>query len=265
MVFSITIVRYNIINSIHNFINNNTQNQYDYYILLLVIFLLILFLKKIFSKKDLNIVIFFKKTIILIIVLVAFIAITLYNYNNVRFMIILCLLFFLLFMNKKQKTTTTLLLIQKNSFFVLFSLIFLKNLLKQKLKNKTEHFCVLMFFCMLNQQNLIFNLCCLNDFITNEIQIKTNSVLDIYFYKIQHPIKLKIFLLDNFNLDFLIHNVFEKNIISLNFLEFYNFNKQCLIQLGFNLCFYLFFFFVLKTTTKKFYFLNKEHCLHINI
>ena len=41
LLFSIPIVRYNIINSIHNFINNNNQNQYDIYITTIVVFFIL--------------------------------------------------------------------------------------------------------------------------------------------------------------------------------------------------------------------------------
>ena len=49
-------VRFNIINSIHNFINLESQNQYFYYILYALVFFLLLGLSKIFLKLS-----FFKK------------------------------------------------------------------------------------------------------------------------------------------------------------------------------------------------------------
>ena len=56
LIISIMAVRFNIINSIHNFINLESQNQYFYYILYALVFFLLLGLSKIFLKLS-----FFKR------------------------------------------------------------------------------------------------------------------------------------------------------------------------------------------------------------
>ena len=269
IIISIVIVRYNIINSIHNFINNDNYNQYDYYIIMLII-LLIISLLYLNIYKDNNIVGFFFKFFLYTIILLFLFNVTYCFYNKIKniFFILLNISAILLFIkfNKFNKINSLYIYFLKN-FTIVYIIVYkiIIYLLKYTKKNKVEHICILIYFCILNNQIQVFNIVDLIDISINTKTIKINNLLNVDSLNKKFFFKQKIFLEDTFNLNNIYTSIFEKNIYNINNNELYNYNNQYLIQLYLNLLYIIPIIIMLKLLQKYFYFLNKEHCSYINI
>jgi hypothetical protein len=119
-----------------------------------------------------------------------------------------------------------------------------------------QHICIIFILYFLNQQILVFSGGDCFKIILELKQIKTNIISNIDIYQNYFLIKEKSFLEDLSNN--LLNNIFEKNILSYNNTEIYNYNNQSLNQIGFSMLYIP--IITILVTFKKFFFLNKEHC-----
>ena len=268
LLISIMLVRYNIVNSIHNFVDGGS-NQYVYYIVVLlftnVVFLL-LYMDGFFK----NIVIFLTKTILLF-----FVCLFVYNIYIIYFIKIKNIIYFmlmysmLLFLAKKyniKQNGLFYLIILQNFFFVNILLFFcVKQILKNTILYRWEHLFLLLILYFLNHQVLLFNFMSNLYLFPTTTQIKISSLGGIDFLKTNIDLfKQKSFLENIINQKSPMYDVFEKIIFSKNTKEFYNYDNQYVRQVGFCILYVSFFvLFVLVLKNKKY--INKEHRFCINI
>lgn len=271
---SIIIVRYNIINSIHNFINNSIQNQYDVFITTTLLLLIVVLMVLIFFINNKNIVFFFFKNVFLFLFFLLFYNIYIDFFNKTKNIILIFGFTFLILLIKKNKlfciiTQTNLFLLY---FLKSFSFVFLfvgvtmnKQIIKNTVKYKIKHTVVLLFLFLVLYQNYIFIVECLW-FSNQKIQqVKINYLYQTINTTNTNFLKQKSFIEDILNTSVLLNSFFEKNITIKNSLELYNFNNQIFLQTNLYVVYCIFIYYIYSLRPFYFYFLNKEHCLHINI
>lgn len=284
--FAIIAVRFNIINSIHNFINIESQNQYYYYIMFIVYSIILYFMYvfyKSFLKLRINI-----STILLLIVLVFYthqlntIAVGLINgifsvLLNIKHLYLGILIFSILIfnLNLKRYKINYLLIMYIYIFFInipyltLFIFLVNINLLNRGFgKNvliKLIHAVLLVLVIVTQQQLYIFYndlvYVCINflkvlkiDSIFTKVSFNLNSITDYSFFNKNSQI---IFDLYKNNFDYLSgfsKSVFEKNVLISNniLLELYSYNFQKLIQIfGFDIFVFSILLLILIIFLKK--------------
>ena len=130
---------------------------------------------------------------------------------------------------------------------------------------KTEHICILLFLNFLLYQILIFNIVNIQDFILNNKILKTNNLYYSGVYKKNYFYKQNCFLEDTLKQSQIFNNIFEKNIISKNIEEFYNYNNQSMFFIGLTILSCLIIILLFKSLLIKKNYFCKEHCFYINI
>jgi hypothetical protein len=274
VLISILIVRYNIINSVHNFINSSTHNQYDYYIVV-ILFCAIISLQREIFKNTQNTVNIINHTLLLLL----FVTLNLMIYN-------ICFCFFfkpkqllfyvvvfttILLLNKYKYITQNNMFIYSIISFNFFYFIFffynkLLNFFCIKLKfYKLEHIFICLFIILVLHQFFIFNVDNVLTYNTQYKNFKVGGKTNIFIYKYNCFLKQTIFLEDFLKQIQLYDNVFEKTITSTNTKEYYNYNNQILFFIGFIPIFLISILFVFVVNMRFFKRFNKKHCLQINI
>ena len=263
---SILFVRYNIINSVHNFINNNNQDQYDFYVIIIILFVLIITMLLLLLKTDTkNIICFLNKTVLFLLFYIFIYNILFggfFKTRSVFYMLYIITTIYVLnlYLNIEKKQIFYIIFLQNFSILYICILNIIQNITKTIGNYKIEHIIILLILFVINQQNLIFSGCF---FLQNITHIKINCTMHIEVSKYYLD-----FLKENSFLEYINNNIFnsifEKNILTKNSVEFYNYNNQMLYQTCFNIIHYMVLILIIKLFLTKL-FLNKEHCLHINI
>ena len=256
-IISILCVRFNIINSVHNFVNIQSQNQYYVYILGGLLCFAFLFKKKInFFFYSIPVILFSFIVCIFNVILfwdVIINNIISFNYSlqfNVKSLYLYTLLITLtLFFVIGKKLTFCLLL---GLCAIVFNLSYLDVLLlsigiilcSALYKSKSVfnlHLCLILFIYLSIHQYYIFDNELLEMYYNNLHTLKLNYISNISYHISTKPelnicntsnILLNPFLF-SFDSDTFFKNIFEKVVIIKNFLylnEFYNYNFQLLFQ-----------------------------------
>jgi len=274
-------VRFNIINSIHNFINIDSQNQYLYIVFTIIIVFLTQLIKVLvfINKNKINmfyfifILLFYLVYIFNIVVIDWF----LLKYNpqtNIKQILVYLSLLWVIFINsflKKQIIFISMCyitLLVNIKYYCLYIIPFIYVLQKNK-SVVYIHTTVLLFFCLSFYQIYIFNTP-VADFYTYSVSsIKVSHNQTTIFECFENAnYKNKICVTQDFfknSFDFNINinkNIFEKKLFFSNFNinEFYNFNNQELIQTNnIILCICLLHIYIF------FIYLNKKNIFHIYI
>lgn len=281
-------VRFNIINSIHNFASAEAQNQYYFYILF-TLFLITLssfiFLRGTLTSRRFNITILFLVLIFLLyylllhnVILVNLIKTTQGIQFNIKHIYLLLVVYFLvlILLNitnfSKNILLYLFLLLLLFSYFNVFLLFLSINLLYVNLlwgKNsiKLLHVFCLTFFFLTQQQTYIFysEFLWIDTTYTQIIKTNTNVfVTKTILTDFINSTYLNISSYINYdfyknNLDFLgglNKNIFEKNLLFLenNLFETYSYNQQKLKQImGFNILLFLILIFFCITISTIFF------------
>ena len=284
---SIISVRFNLINSIHNFINNDPQNQYFYYIFIILVLCLLhtcIILKK---EKYLPVLPYIKFTVTIsitfIILLILFIYIYIYftflasllNFNSntsikdLYLYVVLCAIIILILNNQSKLEYYILYFIFNININVnLLCLIFIifenfsKNKFKQKkIYVKLLHNILLIYVYFSLQQIYNFYPCISIPLNYNLIYFKVNNLSNIYNINCTNSIYFVDSLKQN-TFDYIFGNfkaIFEKTLLfnKNNLSENYSYNLQVLVQInGINLI--VSAFFVMYLTFKLVYLQQKK-------
>lgn len=261
LLLSIFCVRFNIINSVHNFVNVQSQNQFFYYICIFIFILLLKIIKSVIMynyelQKHKLLSVLGKSFSLLLLILYIYIFINIF-FKNFSFFFFLnlsiksflqcSLIFILLYYNNNfyKKTyilyTIIILLFFKNfnylDFFLIFSIFyFLKNFFKKNFFMKMHHvFLILFFFFTLHQtynfetdflyfNNLNLMLLKSTDFTYIDIFLKSLN-FDIYLNFTNFFIKNNINVCDLFHLNnsSLFSYIFEKKMFLFKNINLYEF------------------------------------------
>lgn len=266
LLFAILSVRFNIINSIHNFVNIESQNQYYYYVMFIIYSILTIvlyvFLKN-FSTLRLGISNIFILIMIILYYMYQYNTITInltsatYNtQTNTKYIYVFVLIFSLVFLalKKPKKKINPLTIIYLFffidltyiSFFIAMALLsLLGSDFNRNSKVKLIHLFLLGLFFFTQQQLYIFN----SELIVSDSNslklLKVDNIFTTTKYHINNIIEYCyssknsqiIFDLYKNNFDFLSGSskgLFEKNILlSTNtIVELYSYNFQKLTQTG---------------------------------
>ena len=183
-------------------------------------------------------------------------------------MLLLFLFFLLIYLNKcivvKYTYLVPTLFLQSHVYIQFCTQVILLSFLKKHSKYRLEHICCLFYFYILNQQYVVFSVDGLFMLKIMPLFLKTNNLYFTNFNISDNIVFFKNNVLLESIVGVVMGSIFEKNIVSTNSLEVYNFNKQYLVQIGFCLLYYIFVVIMFCLIFKNF-FLNKEHCSHINI
>jgi len=266
---SIVTVRFNIINSVHNFVNLQSQNQYWYYLSFYLLVCFIIIFKKIGCSNMVKLFL----TNIFILFLLLFLYIYLFNiqpflnilnidlpYLNIKYsyihlinyILLYCFIFLNLFFFKNMFVIVCIflinffiiaLLIDFYFFFIFFLFFFYFFFFKNFFFKKTPllHLSLIFLLYLCFYQDYLFFI---TNYKINFFEINT-STISIYFLKTLNYLNIEksSFLLINndvyvntfsnfniFNDDY--KNIFEKKIYnnSCSLFEFYNYNFQKIHQ-----------------------------------
>lgn len=265
---SLLFVRFNLINSIHNFLNSESQNQflfyihYTYVVYLIILLLLFICVNKYLFKKTLYI----NRVVLYLLLLSAqmylvILSVLLLNidydlrllYNMITLIVILYLTnntfikkmsFYLIFL------VFTVLFLTKSTVYVnilIMALVMIIHIIFKKLENQTIkklHVLIGVFFLISLYQTYLFNFSDSCEKTSHLVLIKINSIYNsacentfYWYYFSCFDVKLNINLLSDvrYNTEFgleLFKNVFEKKIYicNSNLIELYNYNMQRLYQ-----------------------------------
>jgi hypothetical protein len=275
---SIFCVRFNIINSVHNFVNIQSQNQFFYYICTFVFITLICLLKNTILKSynNYNLVFILDNSfnIFLLFLYLYFLkSIFFKNYSyyfflhfNIRNCICSILLVLLLYFNSKDyKYIHTIFLIITLFLFnglnyldywlIFFLSFFLKNFFKKSYFLKTHHALLILFFFFTLHQVYNFKKDCYTyyDFDLSLIKTSNFTYIECFLKNINSNLNfMSFFFKNNINVCSVINfgdlpffsYIFEKRIFllkSLNLLELYNYNLQGLFLLKSSIIWFMFF------------------------
>jgi hypothetical protein len=233
----------------------------------------------IFFINNKNIINFFFKNVLFFLFFLFFFNIYIDFFNKIKNTILLLsftVITLLLFKNNKilHNNNTIQIKIFLIYFLQNFSFIFLvtgvgiiKQIIKNTIKHKMKHVFILLFLFSILHQNCVF--------IVEDLYVLNLKLQQIKLNYIYHVIninttsfnflKQKSFLEGILNVDVLLSSFFEKNIKIKNSSEFYNFNNQILLQINLCIVYCVFIYYMYSLKPIRLYFLNKEHCLHINI
>lgn len=269
---SIIVVRFNIINSIHNFINVGSQNQY----LLIYIYILIIFILKVILnlknlEKPYKLTFLINSSFFLYLTVYTFYILFLYNFFlknfsflnlntifNVKFLysnIIIIFLLWYFFKKNNQKVFLLLFVViyyivgyYTNALFINMILLlvyvylfYVSGLIKFKIDVWKIHATVLTLFYVSTQQIYIYNFIPDIYIFTKIVVWKLNTdIISIYDYTHtiiwNNDLKLleNVFKVGNFLSSANWKPIFEKNLFFFknNFIELFGYNLQFLIQLS---------------------------------
>ena len=262
IIVTILTVRFNIINSIHNFVSVESQNQYFYYILIAVL-IGIIYIKFLLvgnhKKTTLNIYILFiiHICILYIYFLFSLLAVDYFNikyglHTNIKHLYIYALLLYLVFFFlKKQHSLVFLgltlfvflgLSIFDSCCFLCVLLIISINTFNLKTNNYIHILLPVFFYCTIHQLYL-FYFDILNYEVKTIINYKLSNIIDVFLNttnntrntSLTHKNIFIFFDLHKTPFDLstgLFKNIFEKDISTKNNLisELYSYNLQKLIQ-----------------------------------
>jgi len=265
---SIFCVRFNIINSVHNFVNIQSQNQFFYYICIFVFIILIFLLKNIVLKSynNYNLVFILDNSFnMFLFLLYLFILKNVFfkNYNYCFFLhfsiknyICSILLVLLIYFNSKNYKYIHIIFLLNilflfngldylNCWLILFLSFFLKNFFKKNYFLKIHHLLLILFlFFTLHQiYNFKKDYYTYYNFDLSLIKTSNFTYIECLLKNINSNLNLvNFFFKNNINVCSVINfgelpffsYIFEKRIFllkSLNLLELYNYNFQGLFLL----------------------------------
>ena len=286
-----TAVRFNLVNSIHNFVSTSTENQNNWYIYttIFVLFVVFAFFIRIQLKPHLQ-----KGWVLFLTITLLFYIYQLFgvcdlntntnafyynvntpSYKTLLLVFILVLLCYIFIYNKYDfDVIKTLIIIVpaiflKNWFFIFFILYFVNNnkktILFRKFTMIHNFICIMLIFCIYTMYifiNFFFKTTNQSNFyiLVNEYFL---SKKNLFFFDNNYQLYSydQVFLQNKIILDFF-SNFFWKKIFEKNLLfsyvcqnEFYSYDLQILTQINSHVLWYLFlvsvFFFLWKIFLKK--------------
>jgi len=245
LLVSLFFIRFNLINSIHNFIDSDLQNQFDCYVLISinVLCIFLIFNRNIINNNITHTIVFFNIFLYIIYIyylLILYTYINMYLYKSV-FLLLLCI--YVIYCSIQQKKRWCILvlmfLIQFLCVLDLYLYMFCIHLLcffRKDISYKYIHVSCILFLFFVNHQISTFSPECLEMGLFKFLNLKVSFLHELEFQSNKNFLSKNQTLVED-NKNYFYKVIFEKIIFFNNFLELYNYNSQKLSNINANVMF----------------------------